>query len=102
MTMFSNPHPLPLQIIHLQELKIKEMMAVMRKASSMDEENINKESERLIQLIRENEGLRELLQISRQYGSLNSSGTDDADHEITQIENLKKEREDDKGEDDDD
>lgn len=86
-------HPfIPSQIIHRQELKIKEMMAVMRKASSMDEESINKESERLVQLIKENEGLRELLQISRQYGSLNTSGTDDGDHEITQIENLKRDK----------
>lgn len=81
----------PFQIIHRQELKIKELMAVMRKASTMDEENINKESEKLVQLIKENEGLRELLEISRQYGSLNRSGThDDDDHDITQIENLKK------------
>lgn len=58
----------------------------------MDEENTNKESERLVQLIKENEGLRELLQISRQYGSLNTSGTDDGDHEITQIENLKRDK----------
>lgn len=63
-------------------------MAVMRKASTIDEENIHKESEQMVQLMKENEGLRELLQISRQYGgSLNSSGTDDG--EVTQIENLK-------------
>lgn len=73
----------------------------MRKASSMDEENINKESERLVQLVKENECLRELLQISRQYGSLNTSGTEDADHEITQIENLTQEHGDTEDEEDD-
>lgn len=71
----------------MQELKIQELMAVMRKAASMDSDNINQESEKLVQLIKENEGLRQLLQISRQYGSLNSSGTED-DQDVTQIENL--------------
>lgn len=75
------------QIIQMQELKIQELMAVMRKAASMDSDNINQESEKLVQLIKENEGLRQLLQISRQYGSLNSSGTED-DQDVTQIENL--------------
>lgn len=70
------------------------MMAVMRKAASLDEENINKESEKLVSLLRENEGLRELLQISRHYGSLNSSSTDDGDQDVTQIENLKPENDD--------
>ena len=77
-------HSSLLQIIHRQELKIKELMAVMRRAATMDEENINSETERLVQLIKENEGLRELLQISRQYGSLNSSSSEDGD--VTQIE----------------
>lgn len=75
----------------MQELKIQEMMAVMRKATMMDEQNINQESEKLVQLIKENEGLRELLQISRQYGSLNTnsnSATEEEDQQdITQIEN---------------
>lgn len=62
-------------------------MAVMRKASTIDSDNINQESEKLIQLIKENEGLRELLQISRHYGSLNTSGEDE--QEITQIENIR-------------
>lgn len=70
----------------MQELKIQELMAVMRKAASMDADNINQESEKLVQLIKENEGLRELLQISRQYGS--SGGAEEAE-EVTQIENLK-------------
>lgn len=56
----------------------------------MDEGNMDHQDEKLVQLVKENEGLREMLQISRQYGSLNSSGTDDGDHEVTQIENLKK------------
>lgn len=60
------------------------MAAVMKQAATMDEENINKETEKLVQLIRENEGLRELLQISRRYGSLNSTCESEED---TRIEN---------------
>lgn len=83
----------------MQELKIQEMMAVMRKATTLDEDNVNKESAKLVQLVKENESLRELLQISREYGSLNSSrGTDETDedgaNDITQIENLKTDKED--------
>uniref|UniRef100_A0A6B2EC92 Myosin class ii heavy chain n=1 Tax=Phlebotomus kandelakii TaxID=1109342 RepID=A0A6B2EC92_9DIPT len=59
------------EIIKQQNEKILEMAAVMQRAASMDEEQIHQETEGLIRLVRENEGLRELLQISRQFGSLN-------------------------------
>ncbi|XP_055687577.1 FGFR1 oncogene partner 2 homolog [Lutzomyia longipalpis] len=80
------------EIIKQQNEKILEMAAVMQKAASMDEELIHKETEGLVRLVRENEGLRELLQISRQFGSVNygqdhvekSSQTDDVSDDETQ------------------
>ncbi|GAB0090364.1 FGFR1 oncogene partner 2 homolog [Sergentomyia squamirostris] len=59
------------EIIKQQNEKILEMAAVMQKAASMDEEQMHRETEGLIRLVRENEGLRELLQISQHFGSLN-------------------------------
>ncbi|XP_055700652.1 FGFR1 oncogene partner 2 homolog [Phlebotomus papatasi] len=59
------------EIIKQQNEKILEMAAVMQRAASMDEDQIHRETEGLIRLVRENEGLRELLQISRQFGSIN-------------------------------
>lgn len=57
------------EIIRQQAEKINEMAAVMRQACQMDEEKVNKEYEYLNQLITENRGLRELLEISRKHGS---------------------------------
>lgn len=63
----------PLQIIQRQEEKIQEMIAIMQKAASLDdgdfEQNLKRDRKNISQLIVENQGLRELLQISRNYGS---------------------------------
>uniref|UniRef100_A0A1L8E5U5 Putative myosin class ii heavy chain n=1 Tax=Nyssomyia neivai TaxID=330878 RepID=A0A1L8E5U5_9DIPT len=85
------------EIIKQQNEKILEMAAVMQKAAAMDEELVHKETEGLVRLVRENEGLRELLQISRQFGSLNygqdhmekSSQTDDVSDDEKTIEEKK-------------
>lgn len=45
------------------------MAAVMQKAAYIDDQQINQENEYISKLTRENEGLRELLQISKQFGS---------------------------------
>ena len=50
--------------------KIMEMAAVMMKAVDLDEKDSSREHELLIQLRTENEGLRQLLAITRQNGNL--------------------------------
>uniref|UniRef100_A0A182YC79 FGFR1 oncogene partner 2 homolog n=1 Tax=Anopheles stephensi TaxID=30069 RepID=A0A182YC79_ANOST len=57
------------QLIRQQTAKIQEMAAVMQRVSQMDEEKVNQEQEVLSKLMTENKGLRELLEISRKYGS---------------------------------
>ncbi|XP_058067385.1 FGFR1 oncogene partner 2 homolog [Anopheles bellator] len=57
------------ELIRQQTAKIQEMAAVMQRASQLDEEKLNHEQELLSRLITENKGLRELLEISRKYGS---------------------------------
>uniref|UniRef100_A0A2M4AR32 Uncharacterized protein n=1 Tax=Anopheles triannulatus TaxID=58253 RepID=A0A2M4AR32_9DIPT len=57
------------QLIRQQTAKIQEMAAVMQRASQLDEEKLNHEQEVLSRLVTENKGLRELLEISRMYGS---------------------------------
>ncbi|ETN67304.1 hypothetical protein AND_000889 [Anopheles darlingi] len=57
------------QMIRQQTAKIQEMAAVMQRASQLDEEKLNHEQEVLSRLVTENKGLRELLEISRKYGS---------------------------------
>uniref|UniRef100_A0A2M4BTX4 Uncharacterized protein n=1 Tax=Anopheles marajoara TaxID=58244 RepID=A0A2M4BTX4_9DIPT len=57
------------QLIRQQTAKIQEMAAVMQRASQLDEEKLNHEQEVLSRLVTENKGLRELLEISRKYGS---------------------------------
>ncbi|XP_055625966.1 FGFR1 oncogene partner 2 homolog isoform X1 [Toxorhynchites rutilus septentrionalis] len=57
------------EVIRQQTQKIQEMAAVMQRASQIDEEKFNQEQEFLSKLITENKGLRELLEISRKYGS---------------------------------
>ena len=59
-------------IIREQRDKINEMAAVMQKAVSMDEEAANTELETMARLRMENKTLRELLQISKQFGSFAS------------------------------
>lgn len=50
--------------------KIKEMATVMQQAAEMDDNHFNNDSQRLTQLLIENKGLRELLQISKENGSI--------------------------------
>jgi len=56
-------------VIRRQAEKINEMAAVMRKACDVDEDKVNKEHEYLSQLVIENRGLRELLEISQKHGN---------------------------------
>ncbi|ALC38642.1 CG10158 [Drosophila busckii] len=57
------------QVIRDQRDKINEMAAVMHRAASADDENVQRELQTISQLRMENETLRELLQISKQFGS---------------------------------
>lgn len=57
------------EIIQKQAQKIEEMAAVMRKASEIGEDKVNTELEYLSQLVTENKGLREMLEISRKHGA---------------------------------
>ncbi|XP_059483104.1 FGFR1 oncogene partner 2 homolog [Neocloeon triangulifer] len=50
--------------------KISEMAAVMQHALKLDENDANRDEELVARLITENKNLRELVQISTQYGSL--------------------------------
>lgn len=58
------------ELIRKQAEKIQEMAAIMQKAANIDEENANRDNEYISKLATENQGLRELLQISKQFGSL--------------------------------
>lgn len=51
--------------VHEQSEKINEMAAVMNRVASMDEESSIRDIENMTQLLTENRGLREMLQISR-------------------------------------
>ncbi|KAL7742034.1 hypothetical protein ACLKA6_018286 [Drosophila palustris] len=57
------------QVIRDQRDKINEMAAVMHRAASADDENVQRELQTISQLRMENETLRELLEISKHYGS---------------------------------
>lgn len=57
------------KIIREQREKINEMAAVMQRAASLDDEMVVKELETMARLRMENKTLRELLQISKQFGS---------------------------------
>ncbi|XP_034666019.1 FGFR1 oncogene partner 2 homolog [Drosophila subobscura] len=57
------------QVIRDQREKINEMAAVMQRAATVDDEVVQRELQTISQLRMENESLRELLQISKQYGS---------------------------------
>lgn len=63
------------------------MAAIMRAAASMDEENELKYKENYTKLKAENDVLRELLKISKQYGSINSESIKDI---ITDAPEVKK------------
>lgn len=48
--------------------KICEMVSVMRKAASVDDETAERDSEKLTQLVTENKGLKEMLRIHQTLG----------------------------------
>lgn len=58
------------------------MIAIMQKAASLDdsdfEQNLKKDRENISRLIVENQGLRELLQISQKYGNTGSLSNNNA------------------------
>lgn len=58
-----------LSVIRDQKEKINEMAGVMQRAAEIDEQPYYKELEMLTQLKLENKGLRELLYISKEFGS---------------------------------
>lgn len=58
------------EMIKQQAEKIQEMAAVMNEAALLDEKNASKDMELMSRLKTENEGLRELLEISCKAGSL--------------------------------
>lgn len=59
------------------------MIAIMQKAASLDdrefEDNLNRDRENINRLIVENQGLRELLEISKKSGSLANNNSSDAE-----------------------
>ncbi|XP_030376987.1 FGFR1 oncogene partner 2 homolog [Scaptodrosophila lebanonensis] len=57
------------RVICEQREKINEMAAVMQRAANADDDLVQRELKTISQLRMENEALRELLQISKQYGS---------------------------------
>ncbi|XP_053957456.1 FGFR1 oncogene partner 2 homolog [Anastrepha ludens] len=56
-------------IIREQRAKIREMAVVMQRAASVDDEAVHRDMETMSRLRKENQILRELLQISKQFGS---------------------------------
>lgn len=65
-----------LNIIRDQKEKINEMAGVMQRAAQLDEQPYYKELEMLTQLKLENKGLREMLYISKQFGSIGAAAND--------------------------
>lgn len=62
-------------LVRSQASKISDMTAVMMKAIEMDEGETHKETEQMAQLKVENDGLRELLKISRNQPTANVMST---------------------------
>ncbi|XP_036321038.1 FGFR1 oncogene partner 2 homolog [Rhagoletis pomonella] len=58
-------------IIREQRAKIREMAVVMQRAASVDDDAVHRDMETMSRLRKENQILRELLQISKQFGSAN-------------------------------
>lgn len=56
-------------IIREQRAKIREMAVVMQRAASADDDAVHRDMETMSRLRKENQILRELLQISKQFGS---------------------------------
>lgn len=67
------------------------MIVVMQKAASLDdgdfEQNLKRDRENISRLIVENQGLRELLQISRKYGSPSATEQVEATETMTALSN---------------
>lgn len=67
------------QIIRRQEEKIQEMIAIMQKAALLDDDDfineVKKDRENISRLVVENRGLREILDISKKFGSVNVQST---------------------------
>ncbi|KAJ8969424.1 hypothetical protein NQ314_001766 [Rhamnusium bicolor] len=57
------------EVIRQQAEKIQEMAAIMDKAALIDEDRASREQEIVTMLKAENQGLREMLEISRKYGN---------------------------------
>ncbi|XP_018329947.1 FGFR1 oncogene partner 2 homolog [Agrilus planipennis] len=74
-------------IIKRQAEKIQEMAAVMERAAKVDEERDYKEGEVMKKLLIENKGLREMLEISCNYGSYNKPLTNTTEDKFVQTEN---------------
>ncbi|KAK9875896.1 hypothetical protein WA026_009683 [Henosepilachna vigintioctopunctata] len=64
-------------IIKIQAEKIQEMAAVMEKAASLGEDDLNSDEILISKLISENKGLRDVLGISKRFGSLKNAPTED-------------------------
>ncbi|XP_034249249.1 FGFR1 oncogene partner 2 homolog [Thrips palmi] len=71
--------------VHKQAEKISEMAAVMNQVAVMDEESSVRDLESMSQLITENRGLREMLQISR--GSFNAAQQEAQRDEVKAVPN---------------
>ena len=61
------------KLIH-QADKISDMMVVMHKAAQVDDEFVCKEAELFSKLVKENQGLKELLDIGSRNGSIGNTG----------------------------
>lgn len=77
-----------MNIIRDQKEKINEMAGVMQRAAQLDEQPYYKELEMLTQLQLENKGLRELLYISKVFGSTGAAATDPALEESISIKEV--------------
>lgn len=66
------------------------MIAIMQKAASLEdsdfEQNLKKDRENISRLIVENQGLRELLQISQKYGSSTPSNNNGSEANKISVE----------------
>lgn len=67
------------ELIRVHSNKVMEMASVMRKAAEIDEQNDCEQKIILSQLLTENQGLREILSIARESGSMNEPLAGDND-----------------------
>lgn len=78
-----------LNIIRDQKEKINEMAGVMQRAAQVDEQPYYKELEMLTQLKLENKGLREMLYISKEFGSTTTATTTGSDPTLEESISIK-------------